>query len=71
VCALSYTIQREGVVAKALSEMTLAPHVKDPGTVPTPESAVAEFDRWSDDRPDILDKPWLEVELEDLLFGRR
>jgi hypothetical protein len=58
-------------VARALAEMTLAPHAKDPGTVPTPESVVAEFDQWLDERPPELDKPWREVELEDLLFGRR
>lgn len=71
MCDLSYAIQREGIVARALAEVALAPHAKDPGTVPTPESAVAEFDGWLNDRPDALDKPWEEIELHDLLFGRR
>lgn len=71
MCSLSYVIQREAVVAQALTEMTLAPHVKEPGTIATPEVAVAEFDRWLDDRPAELDKPWGAMELEDLLFGGR
>lgn len=67
----AYVIQREAIAAKALSEMTLAPYAKDGAKVATPEVAVAEFDEWLNERPDVLDRPWAEVELHDLLFGRR
>jgi len=51
--------------------MTLAPHVKDPATVATPDVAVAEFDAWLNERPAELDRQWHEIELQDLLFARR
>lgn len=73
MCDLSYDMQREEVIRRALAEMQLAPHAKDPGSIATPEVAVAELDKWLDDRPAELDKPLGEMELEDLLHvgGRR
>lgn len=71
MCALSYAIQREGITARALAEMTLAPHAKDPGTIATPEAAVAEFDAWLNERPAEADQSLEEIELHDLLFEKR
>jgi hypothetical protein len=73
VCDLSYAVQREEVAARALAEMQLAPHVEDPHAILTPDAAVAELDRWLNERPADLDKPAGEMDLMDLLQlgGRR
>jgi hypothetical protein len=72
VCALSYTIQREAIVARALADQVLAPHVEDPGVLKDPEVAVSDFDKWLNERPPEADRPWQHLELESLLFpGRR
>ncbi len=65
---MSYVLQREALSSRALTEMTLAPYAKDPGSVTTPEVAVAEFDAWLNEQPEVLDRPWEEIELSDLLF---
>jgi hypothetical protein len=71
VCVFAYVLQAEAIAARALTEMTLAPHVEDQGSIATPDVAVAEFDQWLDERPAELDKPWEEIEFHDLLFPRR
>lgn len=72
MCDLSYAIQREEIVARSLAEMQLAPHVKEPESIATPDVAVAAFHEWLDERPAAEAKPFGEMELEQLLgLGRR
>jgi hypothetical protein len=66
VCDLSYAIQREEIVARALAEMQLAPHMKEPESITPPDVAVDLFDKWLDGQP-ADPKPFGEMELEQLL----
>lgn len=69
MCDLSYTIQREEAVARALAEMQLAPHVENSNTIAPPDVAVAEFDAWLDEPPPEHTRVGGDMTLEELLAG--
>jgi hypothetical protein len=70
VCDLSYTIQVEQIRDRALAEMTLAPYAEDASNIDTPDTAVAEFDRWLFERPEELDRDEDDEELRSLIGVR-
>jgi hypothetical protein len=72
VCDLSYATQRDEIMAGALAQTALAPHAKHPGSIPTPDTAVAEFDEWlAAPPPSVSGKASGQLELEDLIYRRR
>jgi hypothetical protein len=70
VCDLSYAIQREEIVARALAEMQLAPHVEDSTKIAPPHVAVDEFDQWLNDPPPEVNRSG-DPGLEELIAGGR
>jgi hypothetical protein len=56
---------------EALAQMQLAPHVKDPSAIPTPESVEQELRDWIDREPAPLGENTDEYDLHDLLMGGR
>lgn len=71
MCDLAYAAQREEIIAVALANVQLAPHVQDRTSITPPDVAVAEFDEWVHGRPEVLDKSPEEIELHELLYGRK
>lgn len=56
-------------MSRALAEMQLAPHAKDPNAIDTPDQAVQRFDEWLNEAPPEPTDP-ADLDLEALMMGR-
>lgn len=52
-----------------MAQIALAPYVQEKGTLPTPESAEADFIEWLHSEPDDASAAPEDVELHELLTG--